>query len=42
MTGWFIHRIMLNLKNKTAKEKAQLKSKELAKVKIGKFKKNNI
>ena len=33
---------MLDLTNKTAKQKAQRKSKELAKVKIGKFKKNNI
>jgi len=32
---------MLNLTNKTAKEKAQLKSIELAKVKISKFKKGD-
>lgn len=30
------------LKNKTAKDKARIKSKELAKVKIGKFKKDNL
>ena len=37
----FTLKIMLNLTNKTAKQKAQLKSKELAKVKLSKFKKGD-
>ena len=40
--NWYLYKsIMLNLENKTAKQKAQLKSKELAKVKISKFKKGD-
>jgi len=35
-------KIMLNLKNKTSKEKVQIKSKELAKVKLVKFKKGKL
>ena len=41
MIGWFTLKIMLNLKNKTAKQKAKLKSKELAKVKLSKFTKGD-